>query len=624
MKIRQFDGGGQLGFTPMVAPAATTASASASVPASKPSSALIEDNDYIKLAGKGLTNDVNQWVDSLIQLESSATNPFANPNTGVASLRKFTQLNEIMMNKELWTNAITQAKSEGGLSEVAIGNSGEVYTRGADYKIKAISLQDYKKNRNSMRLMTVAEVLQARQNEAQLAGQNGVLSVADNAIGLNKITDHINNIIAAFGTETVTDFKTYSKEQILDQLGKLAGKKPTSEEAQAVQTLQNLANTPGEIIKLETINSSERNQALKAVDYIWKTLGDAAQKKMLAVAAVNGIENPKELIFSMINNQTNASITEKITSTNSSGSSDDSGSSSGSSTGEKSLTAFQLFHKDKLRSPNLEFQFNDPVYGTLFNGSVGGVSPIITPDGNNVGMTTLRNVLDNGYNQFLNSSNIHFGNKLVSPIELNNIIYDGQDAAKVYMPVGKDGGPDYEAFKEFKELYAEFEANKDSWSTQQAERHFEEKGYKLKIDTRYEGGKQTKVIRDNAYVKPFLVMYGYTNDATSLVDNNKDWLVQLNSSDESIIVPQLEQVWTTTKGKKSTNLTPKSFWSSEDYYKGMIAIPYRDNATAIIDTMVGQGPKEKVSSYSDVQRNILNSSNKPLNDDISAKKLINT
>ena len=74
--------------------------------------------------------------------------------------------------------------------------------------------------------------------------------------------------IAAFGTETVTDFKTYSKEQILDQLGKLAGKKPTYEEAQAVQTLQNLANTPGEIIKLETINSSERNQALKAVDYI--------------------------------------------------------------------------------------------------------------------------------------------------------------------------------------------------------------------------------------------------------------------------------------------------------------------------------------------------------------------
>ena len=62
--------------------------------------------------------------------------------------------------------------------------------------------------------------------------------------------------------------KKYSKEQILDQLGKLAGKKPTSEEAQAVQTLQNLANTPGEIIKLETINSSERNQALKAVDYI--------------------------------------------------------------------------------------------------------------------------------------------------------------------------------------------------------------------------------------------------------------------------------------------------------------------------------------------------------------------
>lgn len=115
-------------------------------------------------------------------------------------------------------------------------------------------------------------------------------------------------------------------------------------------------------------------------------------------------------------------------------------------------------------------------------------------------------------------------------------------------------------------------------------------------------------------------MYGYTNDATGLTDDN-DWLTELSSEEKTSIVPALEQIWTVGKGKTAKNLTPEKFWNVEDYYKGMVAIPYKGEASAIVDAMVGQGPKDKVSTIGDVQRNLRYSSNQSLNPNVSSTAL---
>jgi len=39
----------------------------------------------------------------------------------------------------------------------------------------------------------------------------------------------------------------------------------------------------------------------------------------------------------------------------------------------------------------------------------------------------------------------------------------------------------------------------------------------------------------------------------------------------------------------------------------MIAIPYREGHAAVADSQVGQGPRERVSSIEDVQRNLRHS-----------------
>lgn len=67
-------------------------------------------------------------------------------------------------------------------------------------------------------------------------------------------------------------------------------------------------------------------------------------------------------------------------------------------------------------------------------------------------------------------------------------------------------------------------------------------------------------------------------------------------------------------------MTPNS-WGPETYYRGMVAIPYRDAAAATVDAMVGHGPRDKSASLLDVQRNLNFSSNQPLNTNTSVLSL---
>jgi hypothetical protein len=134
-----------------------------------------------------------------------------------------------------------------------------------------------------------------------------------------------------------------------------------------------------------------------------------------------------------------------------------------SSGSNKSLQTFELFHNDKLFSPNTKFAFNDPNLGILFRGAIAGVSPIITETGQVVENATLGDILKKAnYANFLDTDKIFFGTKNVSSLGTDHIIYDENQAAKIYMPVSANGSPDYEEFQRFKDIYSIYEANKNN------------------------------------------------------------------------------------------------------------------------------------------------------------------
>lgn len=616
-KFNKLQGGGAMvaTYTPIERSVGTAPVGSGATPTKEIKTSeeetLLDKDIYKKLIEQGgLVNDVNAFIEKVIELESS---PFAylNKNNSSKALQLIAEVNRIKQNKELWQDTYKNAQALGGFGEVAVGKQGELFVKDKD-SFKAVSLLEYSKNRDKYNPLTVSELLRARRLDPNLVNNDAIFQVGETAYGTNGILKKVEDIIKIVSEDTFKTERHYSKDTLEKQLGALKAERvPTEEQKNSIAKLQSMLSTPGEQYKVVDSSKSKDRYKQVAYDYLLSSLTQEEKNKLKAVAAINGTNIndllERSLTLGLSGEEKIYEISpEKV--------------GAGESESEKGLTSlntFQLFHKDKLASPNLTFAFNDPKYSVLFKGAIGGVSPLVTPEGDSIGITTLGNVLKSGYNQIVKSDKIFFGNKQVDPTSLNSVIYNGEEAAKVYIPTDGEGKPDYESFQEFKELYTVYEANKDKWSAKEAENFFYKNGYKLEIEEVYEGGKREKIIKEGANVKPFLLMYGYTNDATGLTEDN-DLLTKLTDEEETNIVPVLNTVWTVGSGKERKNLTPNKSWNIEDYYKGMIAIPYKDNAAAIVDAMVGHGPREKMASIADVQRNIRYSSNQPLNPSTSS------
>ena len=555
-KVRKLAGGGLATFTPFL-PSPSAAPTGQQAEAKTEEETGLTDKDLFKdLAGKGLTNDVNAFMDELSKIESDPM-AFLNPSNRNQVYKKIAVLNQLKNNKEAWDNALAVSKESGGLGEVAINSTGELYVRTKD-GLKTVDIDTYKNNTDKYNALTVSELMMARQYDPNLVMDTSVFSVANQAVGLQKISNHIKDLMGILSEASTETERTYSKDQARQYLQAFGAKNPTEEEEKSMKLLNEIINTPGEYAKVVLEDKSKRQNIDKALKYIWTSLGQNAKLKLEASAVTSGYKSSKEYILDMLLSNTEPKTKSAITPV-----AETTVKGTSAEKGLESLTAFQMFHKDKLKDPLATFAFNDPQTSTLFKGAIGAVGPLMTKRDQTIGFGTINQILtEHDYNMLVDGTKASFGNKTIGAENLNNIIYDGQNAAKVYMPVGENGQPDFEGFQNFKEIYSTYEKNKDVWTKGEAEKFFNENGYRLKIDEVY----GEKVIRDNAYVKPFLVMYGYTNDATGLTEDNP-WIKELTSKEEKSVTQILDQIWTVGTGKNAKNIKPKGGFFGEDYYK---------------------------------------------------------
>lgn len=145
---------------------------------------------------------------------------------------------------------------------------GRMYTKTSDNKITAISVTEFTKGKGKYKPLSVQELLYERQYNKSLTGQNGIFTIADNAIGLAKITDNIKTLISALGTDTDENSRFYSKTQINDYLKELGAKNPTQDELKSLGILKEILSTPGEYAQVTTSTATEKNHINKAVGYI--------------------------------------------------------------------------------------------------------------------------------------------------------------------------------------------------------------------------------------------------------------------------------------------------------------------------------------------------------------------
>lgn len=561
MKVKLFQqGGGFATFTPIIAAPPQTIQRpqrEMGAMAGSTNGSILDDDTFKELLTKGgLVNDVNNLVSNLTELESNDTNPFLNQNNRTMALRMISQVNELRENKNMWTDAVATAKEKGGLGEIAVGDSNEVYVKDHN-NIKAMSLNDYAKNRDKYQALTVAELMREREYNPQLAGQNSVFDVANNAIGLNEIKTGITTTIKALGTETTKNSQYESTEQLQKQIQASTGKMPTPDEAKALKGMS-------EYYKVDQESSSQLNHLDNAVSFIWKSLGSAAQRKLMATAAVNGdvdtktgAVDPLILVKQMILGEADTTSVNTITPAKLPG-------QVTAAQKFRPTNAFQLLNDGKTGTTIM--RFNDPSLPkqTVMNLIVTGLGSLITPGGRVIGPATLQAISKTEQGAVVDMHNAYLGDQKIPASDLSKISYDGSLAARVYMPVNDYGAPDYHKLAEIQELEQQVDEHPE-WSAAQKNDFYHKHGASyINVDNNNE-------FQINDRFKPFLLMHGFTTGSADSVEGNGK-IKALGGQEATEAKEAMAEIYT-----KEKITSPEHFYST--YYTAPIAIPYIENSS---------------------------------------------
>lgn len=623
MKVKKLaDGGGFATFTPILS------NFPSSPVSSNPQKSELQDNSVSSILDEkmiehlykqgGLVNDVNQLISELIQLERGSQNPFLSKQNRSSMLKVISKINEINQTKDYWKDAINRAKEAGGLGEIAVSD-GRIFVKSKDNKIESLTLQEYSKKRDKLNPLSVQELMYERQYNPSLTEQNSVFTVADNAIGMNKITDHIKSLVSALEYDSSESTEIISKERALEYIKSLSGKTPTSEEMKSLSVLNQVLNNPSNYSKVNIKTQTEKNQINKALNYIWKTLGTPAQEKLLATAVVNGTNNPLDFILDILKTNTYQSTTTSVEPIEDYKAQGQPAPKDEKEPKQVSLTPAELVHKDRLYKPGMSYILNNPNTGIELNMTATGIAPLysLEKDGGVISSTIVSNIFSkHNYQAILDPNKAYIGDTKVSTASFSEMISSGDDVAKVYMPVNSDGSPDLARLEKFKKLYEEYDSNKDKWNSAQAEYFFSKNdfpGIKIK-EYKDDDGTIRKEIIENQVVKPFLAIPILTNSASDISDY--PWMYKLTGLERDnaeIILDQAFTVWGGTPSKPvSKDLSPDNFgpeWINPNKpYKGTLFVAYRPESSGIISSIfghvLGTAPTE-----TDISRNLKNSNN---------------
>lgn len=515
----------------------------------------------------GLTNDVTKLVKELIKIEQSSAIPFMTAANRQRTIQVAGEINKLKENKSYWLETKTRAEQEGGINEVAVNLDGRVYARNSKGDIDKISLDEYSEDRDSYQLMSVGQLLKARQFDENLAGDTEFFDIP--AIGIDKITTHIKDLVSTLGVQSEESTRTYSKSQAQGEAAKFGGKQPTEQEYNSLKALSDVMSNPSEYSQVKISSSSQKNQINSALNYIWNTLGLPSQQKLAAVAALNGVKNPKQFIFDAIQNDSEiktARETTPITSAKATGTKESTGE-------EKPISTFEIQNNSKMGMGTIAW--NDPSSGLTMN-LAGNKVGLWENVGNNsmIKMGPLNTLLNSHTGALLQQNNVFFGDKKATTADQQNIIIDpSAGSARVYFPITSNGEPNYDLMKTIQEIQ---KSAPKTLTPDELTKYFADKGFSyVQFDNNFQ-------IKENSNFKPFLLLYGFADEKSNTVNGNKQ-IKELKSDESSETGKVLTAVWDKDKIKSPTGMTN---WFNT-FYKGNILIPYQEDASVTAASLAG-------------------------------------
>ena len=577
--IFKFQQGGSA-IPPLVSyePAMVTDSGTSEIDTTRESpkeSSDLTDKDLLKMLKDldGLPNDMQVLTETLQNFYiDQQYSPF--PNTvNIASryLQALFLMRTANFNRKQYDNAFNIVSNNGGINELAINERGQLVCVNSKGDFKFLLPEQLKDNPDYAPVYN-AELLKMRAYSPELANNNEVLSIVSNGIGMKSILELVSQAITDLGsTEKVEEgFTSTSSKELLN--GLKAFQKASLE---ASKNGQNFDGTVDNLYKGKLLTQSQAEQAEAALRFIYRSLTPNAQTLLKVKASQpteeGAVQMLGELIQSKITNRTEFTMTVDTPTSKTTDGSPKSGTFDAIKLDPVSLLQAGYGQKQTITILTGEGRQNGIQVPTVS-------MPIVSKDGQSMGVGTLSDVATSGFAGYLDLENVTMGGVRIDPTGFQNVAVNGTQLYTAYLPIDlekyNDTGnirPDIDMLKRLKVAQDEI---KEGNITD-----------KNKINQIYQKHKLPAMFDGNGNVLTNYQKFALINGAAiqQAFQENAEVAEWLSETTDENIVNNVLNIIQKGRGKEERIQFNKKNWyngmfnSYDHVYKGTIFIPVNED-----------------------------------------------
>ena len=557
--------------------ASGTASTAGSSKSSEESSDLT-DKDLLKMLKDldGLPNDM-QALTKVLQNFYIDQQYSPSPNTAnIASryLQALQMMRTANFNRKQYDEAFNIVSSNGGINELAINEKGQLICVNKDGDFKYLKPEQLAQT-TDYQPVTNSELLRLRAYSPELAGDNRILGVIANGIGIDSVIKYIKDSISNLGT---TD--TSQQGYISTQQGQIITGIQTL--TKAIQTAsQNgikFDGTTQDLYQYKIINKTQKEQADAALKYIYTTLPENA-KTLLKMRTNSGTDqDAQKLIATIISSQIDYTnqydIELKAGKTAQKASKDTSGTKDSTEQETSFLSNIQQSIGGSTQGMTIDT-------GTGIQMTVeGSYYPQVTkPNGDAITDTSMSQMLADSHLMSLikNNKSITYGDQKITPEQLKNITYNNTGVLRANLPIKPDGTVNLDLLVQYQKAEAEMNATNDP----------QKRGEILKKYGLSDLLKSNGTPDENKF-GAFIVAEGYTTERNGI--KKSDFVKYIKDpSDEQIDLIKRSLTTGTGKDKQTPEIDTFSYFNPLDYifgvddiFKAAVYIPISSNQLTAI------------------------------------------
>ena len=557
--------------------ASGTASTAGSSKSSEESSDLT-DKDLLKMLKDldGLPNDMQALTKVLQNFYiDQQYSPFPN-TTNIASryLQALQMMRTANFNRKQYDEAFNIVSSNGGINELAINEKGQLICVNKDGDFKYLKPEQLAQT-TDYQPVTNSELLRLRAYSPELAGDNRILGVIANGIGIDSVIKYIKDSISNLGT---TD--TSQQGYISTQQGQIITGIQTL--TKAIQTAsQNgikFDGTTQDLYQYKIINKTQKEQADAALKYIYTTLPENA-KTLLKTRTDSGTDqDAQKLIATIISSQIDYTnqydIELKAGKTAQKASKDTSGTKDATEQETSFLSNIQQSIGGSTQGMTIDT-------GTGIQMTVeGSYYPQVTkPNGDAITDTSMSQMLADSHLMSLikNNKSITYGDQKITPEQLKNITYNNTGVLRANLPIKSDGTVNLDLLVQYQQAEAEMNATNDP----------QKRGEILKKHGLSDLLKSNGT-PDEKKFGAFIVAEGYTTERNGI--KKSDFVKYIKDpSDEQIDLIKRSLTTGTGKDKQTPEIDTFSYFNPLDYifgvddiFKAAVYIPISSNQLTAI------------------------------------------